>query len=561
MAAWVLARLGAGAAAAATAGPACFDAAAAGEGLWVAARCDERSVAIVHALAAGAGGNSASSGSVHALISLPEPVAIVQLGAAQVGAEEPGPAVLLLVGASCRLWAFQLHPPAQSGGAPQQGLPAKVTATDSDAVAVPLAQPACPARHQLAAAVAWEHLAFSWDPVSVGSVGEGAGCSNTPHSSRDRSGVDSVAVPLPLHKLAAALRQYSSSGQQDGWMPLQVHSVASWVCQLPVAAAGTPAPVAEAIPADATAAAYVGCAGGTVGGLARLTCQARYELPVPADHGILSSPVGYLVVATARGQVLTLPVGTPAWSGQHEGAQHQADDASAALLPVAVCIGSSSMCIVPAQEFDQEESCRSCATGSKGASELVLLAEAGQLGLAAPAGLGSCRATMTASGSNHKSSSDASPAALTSCVAAGVCSATVLLAGVRSAAAVGSTLCYVPTSCGSTGSMLRCMDLGDQSGLLQAAASDMPLAGLREGGAGQPLLLAATAATAEQRQRQQLVVLTSQGTVLAVAGAKISGGQHDSGVVQSPSVPSLEASIQVISFLACSIPSGAKLSS
>ncbi|KAL4434399.1 hypothetical protein ABPG75_000840 [Micractinium tetrahymenae] len=562
MAARVLAQLGTSAAAAAAAHPACFDAAAAGDSLWVAAHSDERSILVVHALAAGTAGSTAggSSGSVHATISLPEPVALVQLGASpsQAAAEaEPGAAVLLLVGASCRLWAFQLDPPKRGGKAVQRGPPAEVAAADSDAMAVPLAQPACPARHQLAAAVAWEHLAFSWDPAAVGHQSGSAGgtgrAGGRAHGSRSSTDAEGSAVPLPLHKLAAALRRYGgNSQQQEEHMPLLVHSIASWVFQQPApAATGSSSAATPAIPADARAAVYVGWASSD--STARLTCKARFELPAAASGGALTPPAGYLLVATAQGQLLALPVGTPASSGQQQqqqqhNLQHQAADDGGALLPIVVCMGGSSMCILPLQAPNEGSS-----AVHQGGEELVLLAEAGQLGPAAPAGLGSCQTTAIAAGSN--SNSDSGAPAAGSALAAGACTATVLLAGVQAAAAVGSTLCYLPLQCdASTGSsrssssgLLRCLDLGSHRNLLQATAIDVPLA--RAGGAagvGQPLLLATAAAMTGHQPRQQLVMLTSQGTLLAVQRAQLGGDRPAGGMEQQTTVHQLEVGIQAL---------------
>ncbi|KAL4428573.1 hypothetical protein ABPG77_008885 [Micractinium sp. CCAP 211/92] len=304
MGARVLARLGACAAAEAAAHPACFDAAVTGVSLWVAARSDERSVTVVHAPAQHARGRAASSGSLHALVSLPEPVALAQLGAVHAAAEGPGSAVLLLVGASCRVWAFQLRPPARSSRIAQPGPPIEVAAAESAAVAVPLAHPACPAKHQLAAAVAWEHLAFSWDPAAVSqhtsACGGGGRGSVEARSGWDSTGGQGGVVPLPLDKLAAALQRYRSHGQlQDDQMPLLVHSIASWVCQLPAPTAGSSAAAAPAIPADATAAAYVGVNADGSGAVARLSCQARFELPPAACSQTPTSAVGHLLVATS----------------------------------------------------------------------------------------------------------------------------------------------------------------------------------------------------------------------------------------------------------------------
>lgn len=559
MAARVLAQLGAGTAAEAGAQPACFDAAVAGDSLWVAARCDERSVVVVHAPAEPAGGRAASNGSLLARVSLPEPLALVQLGAAHLAAEEEGPAVLLLVGASCRVWALQLHPPARSSRAAQPGPTAKVEAAAIDAVEVSLAQPACPARHQLAAAVAWEHLAFSWDPApgsqQTGSMGRGDWGPSGPRGGAGGSHGEGGVVPLPLDKLAAALQRYRGHGQMqdDQVPPLLVHSVASWVCHMPGPAAGGSAAATPAIPADATAAAYVGRAAADSGSAERVACRARFELPAAACTEAMASPAGYLLVATARGQVLALPVGTTMSPGRQQGMQQHAADAGAALLPIAVCVdssgssSSSSMCILPLQVPNEG----SGSTAEQPPQELVLLAEAGQLIPAAPAGLGSCQATTIVAGGGSCSGTGASPAAPASMVAAGACTATVLLAGVQAVAAMGSTLCYLlcqrdaSSSSSSKGSMLRCLDLAAGGSPLQAFASDVVLAGASTRTAGQPLLLVAASAAAEQQQRQQLVMLTSQGTLLAVAGAVLSTGRHAGEAQQALAVPSLEASIQV----------------
>lgn len=554
MGARVLARLGTCAAAEAAAHPACFDAAAAGDSLWVAARSDDHSVTIVHATAQHARGRAASSGSLHARVSLPEPVALAQLGAVHADAEGPGSAVLLLVGASCRLWAFQLRPPAHSSSrTAQPGPPIEVAAADSAAVAVPLAHPACPARHQLAAAVAWEHLAFSWDPATgtqhTSSCGGGGRGSDETRDAWDSTGGQGGVVPLPLDKLAATLQRYRSHGQlQDDQMPLLVHSIASWACQLPAPMPGSSPAAAPAIPADATAAAYVGMSADGSGTLGRLACHARFELPPAACSQDPTSAVGHLLVATSRGQVFAFPVGTPASSGQRPGDQLQAADGGMASLPVAVCIGSSSssMCILPLQAPD--EGSGSTDTATQGCQELVLLAEAGQLVSAAAAGLGSCQACLISTGSGCRG--DAVAAVPARSLTGGPCRATVLLTGQQAVAAIGSTLCYLLRPCnasgGSESSMLRCMDLGAQGSLLQASARDVLLAGPEAGAAGQPLLLAAAVTAAAARQpREQLVVLTAQGALLSVSAADLSTGQPAAEVARLLTVQAVESNIQV----------------
>ena len=88
-------------------------------------------------------------------VTLPEPVAAVQLGAAHGG--QDGSALLLLVGSSCRVWALHLRGGSGAGSALSLGV--------ESGVEIAVGQSHCPARHQLAAHVAWEHLALGPCPV------------------------------------------------------------------------------------------------------------------------------------------------------------------------------------------------------------------------------------------------------------------------------------------------------------------------------------------------------------------------------------------------------------
>lgn len=505
MAAQQIAQLGAAAAAAAAAAPACFDAAQAGGTLWVAARAGERCVHVLRS-PLGSSGARARAGSLHAVLQLPEAVAAVQLGVPTEAATAapPGTAVLVAVGSSCRVWAFQLQPRSTAAGAE----PAEVTAEDAAVAAVPVAQQHCPARHQLAAAVAWEHLAFAWDPAAAVAPAPAA------------PGV----APLALCKLQAALQQqYGGEVQQEGQQaPHLVHTVASWACR---------SGPAEGIPADATAVSYLGLAAVAGGSSdARLVSSSRHELAAAAatagstcSRGGNSWPAGCLLVASAAGGLQALPVGTPCGGSSH---QQEQPPAAAPGLPAVVCCTGSSICVVPAS---------SSAGGAQPPQQLALLATSGRLVSAAAAGLGSSRPVIIVPGG----SSTASSAAHASAQQPPLC--TLLLVGVQATAAAGGRLAYLPCAGSTPGSHLHSLDA---SGGLAAGttAASLPLAG-----APQAALLAAAVQQAggpAAQQNQRLVLLSDQGAVLALPAPQ-GGSLRADGSSSSLSVRRLESRIQV----------------
>ena len=143
-----IAHLGASAAAqaATAAGAGCFDAAQSGGSLWVAVKTGEQRIQVV--LAAPSSGEC--GGTLHSTLQLPEPVALAQLGVPVQGDAAAGMAVLLVVGSSCRVWAFQLQPPAAGAAAAPAVAAVALQADPAAAVLVPVAQGQCPGRHQLA---------------------------------------------------------------------------------------------------------------------------------------------------------------------------------------------------------------------------------------------------------------------------------------------------------------------------------------------------------------------------------------------------------------------------
>ena len=503
--------------AAVAAGPSCLDAAQAGTSLWVAAKAGQHCVQVLHAPAgtlqtsSNSTGGSGGSGSLHAVIHLPEPVAAVQLGvptaAASAARAAAGAAILLAVGQSCRVWAFQLQPQPAAEGT----VPAELQADTSAAAAVPVGQQQCPAWHQLAAAVAWEHLAYAWDPAAAADQRQRTGGSR---GSRSRSGAShgAAVAPLSLASLQVALQQqFGGSGEQ---VPALVHTVSGWVCQ-PAGPGG--------IPADATAVAYLGAAS-AAGPSSRLLSSTRYELATGAASGSAAGgPIGHLLLATASGQLHSLPVGTACTGAADQQPQQQGSSPQAAT----VCYHSSSICFL-------QSSNRGSAAGSGQAQQrLLLLAESGRLVPAAASGLGCSEAVVLAAG-RHGSSS--SPGCSSGSSTELLPLPSLQLVGAAAAAAMGSSLCYLVSCQPSSSRRLRYLDAS--RGLpadTAVAAADMR--------AGSVALLASAAC---EGGAQQLVLLTEKGELLsAPLPSPEQQAQAGSG---SASVRQLEGSMQVGSF-------------
>lgn len=517
----------AAAAAAAASGPGCLDCAQFGGSLWVAVCTAHRSMQVVHAPLDG----GAAGGSVHSVVVLPEAAALVQLGvpSAAHDAAAPGAAVLLVVGASCRVWAFHLlaHPPGAAAAT------AEVAADAAAAASVSLAQPRCPARHQLAAAVAWEHLCHWWEPAAAAQPGSAAG------------GI----APLSLAGLQEALRQLHARSQpcQQQQAPLLVHSVASWVCQPPASAAaggadGT-ASMPAAIPPDATAAAVVSLVpgpeptpGNASSGMPRLACSSRFVQPAPSNGAAAAGQVGYLLVATAGGQLLSLPIGAPCSIAGGSGLQAPAASACGR-LPLAICCAGSRICFLPLpMQHDHRLQHR----------ELLLLAESGRLVPAEEAGL--CGTSVLAAGSG--------PGATDSSSAGHVFAAVVQLVGAQAAAAAGSCLCYLPqplsSSSGSNSSSeLRHLDAA--TGLAQEVAAKLPIRGIAGGRVA--MLASATSLQPHHQQHRQhrLVLLTEQGALVTTELSSTGAVHGQNGSSPAPPVQQLEANIQVGGCAACAL--------
>lgn len=527
---------GSEAAAAVAAGRGCFDAVQAGSSLWVAAKISDHCIHLVHAPANGTQGGSrsrragsgSSGGGLHAVLHFPEPVAAVQLGAptteaAAAAGVASGTAVVLAVGQSCRAWAFQLQPAADA--APTA--PAEVHADAAAAASIPVAQRQCPAMHQLAAAVAWEHLSYAWDPAASAGAQQPAPGSRGSRSRGASSGGAAAVVSLSLGSLQAVLQQQFGGGDAGQapageQVPPLVHSVASWVCRRApgssssnsssVEMPGSQAAAAAGIPADALAVAYCGTAAGATG---RLVCSARCELAARATgDGTAGGPIGHLLVATAAGQLVALPVGT--LLSDHS-AQPQLD--APAQQAVVVCHSGSGMWLLHRN-----------GGSSAGAVQLPpsqqLLGESGQL---VPAT--ACGTVVIASGRGGSISSTASSTALPL--------PSVQLVGVRAAAAVGSCVFYLPSG---RGSELRCWDAGSGA---SAAAAAAELAGMPAGNIAQ-LVATSPAPHSSDSAQPRLVLLTDEGKLLAVTppccAADAQRGLSTSG---SASVGQLERSMQV----------------
>lgn len=567
MAGQLVAQLGA-AAAVAAASPGCFDATQSGGSLWAAARSADRSVLVTHAPAMEDGG------SVHSMLSLPEPVTVVHLGA-PTAAAQAGTAVLVVVGVSCRVWAFHLRPPPPAGRAASRQLPADVAAEDGVAVAVPLAQTACTARHQLAAAVAWEHLCYCWAPDAAPAAGQQGSHRGAGRGAGGSGSAGSVAS-ISLAKFEAALQQYrcsagsTKSGMQQQQHPdeqpqLLLHSVASWACQPPASASAS----AAGIPSDATAAAYVGVASTAGGVQPRLVCTARFELPAAAEAAVAAAagggtaPTGYLLVATAGGLLLALPVGTPRNPQQQQQQQQQKQAGSAAgpSLPLAVCYSSGNSSSGSGSSGSNSSGSGSIhvlapvpISGSRpmsspGPCELVLLPEAGQLAEAQPAGLGTRQVELTSVDGSSSGSTNARNGSSSGGGGGGAgyaamhgFAATVQLVGVHALSTMGGRLWYVPAGSGDDGSgggrgSMRCLDT--RRGLLHAAAVQAPFDASRT---GVPATLAATAAAGSS-----VLMLTTQGDLLALpaAGRQDDGGaDEEAAAAATLSVRRLECTIQ-----------------
>ena len=535
MAARQIAHLGASAAAqaATAAGAGCFDAAQSGGSLWVAVKTGEQRIQVV--LAAPSSGEC--GGTLHSTLQLHEPVALAQLGVPVQGDAAAGMAVLLVVGSSCRVWAFQLQPPAAGAAAAPAVAAVALQADPAAAVLVPVAQGQCPGRHQLAAAVAWEHLCFSWDPsaATAPAVTTAVQLSNGSRSSRGGAGGASAGAHIAdinLSKLQAALDAVVGREAQQRQQQQLVHSVASWVCR-PAAVGG--------IPADAVAAAYVsaaslpaGSSSGSSGHSPRLACSGRSEFPETAATGggaSSSGPPGYLVVASSAGQLLALPVGTPCDSEQRPAGQA----APAERLPAVACFTSNNICFLPVAATP-------AASSSSGPPQraLVLLAESGRLVTAASAGMGASGAVVVSAGRGDCGDGSTSSAASGATSAAHVFAAVVQLVGASAAAAVANCLCYLPLA---TQSRLCCLDANQG---LQVSAAVVELPAGESARVGQPLLLTAAARQPRSRQQQlQLLLLTDQGALLAIdAPASASSGcQQLAG--RQVSARLLEGAVQV----------------
>lgn len=536
MAARQIAHLGASAAAqaATAAGAGCFDAAQSGGSLWVAVKTGEHRIQV--RLAAPSSGEC--GGTLHSTLQLPEPVALAQLGVPVEGDAAAGMAVLLVVGSSRRVWAFQLQPPAAGAASGPTVAAVALQADPAAAVLVPVAQGQCPGRHQLAAAVAWEHLCFSWDPsaATAPAVTTAVQPSNGSRSSRGRAGGASAGAHIAdinLSKLQAALDAVvGREAQQRQQQQQLVHSVTSWVCR-PAAVGG--------IPADAVAAAYVsaaslpaGSSSGSSGHSPRLACSGRSEFPETAATGggaSSSGPPGYLVVASSAGQLLALPVGTPCYS-EHQPAGQAAP---AERLPAVACFTSNNICFLPVAATP-------AASSSSGPPQraLLLLAESGRLVTAASAGMGASGAVVVSAGHGDCGDGSTSSAASGATSAAHVFAAVVQLVGASAAAAVASCLCYLPLA---TQSRLCCLDAIQG---LQVSAAVVELPAGESARVGQPLLLTAAARQPRSRQQQlQLLLLTDQGALLAIdAPASASSGcQQLAG--RQVSARRLEGAVQV----------------
>jgi hypothetical protein len=512
------------AAAVAAAGPEALDAAQAGRHLWTAFKAEACTVHVVHAVAIN--NAAADEHRVHVVLRLPEPVALLQLGVPMTGTT--GTAVLLLVGASCRLWAFELAAPS-SGCNPA---PSTLIANSSNAALVPLGQPSCTAAHQLAAAVGWEHLCHCWESVTV----QQRSCRGRRGNSIAVSPAASGTAALNLAKLHFSLQTVAEqqlarrdiSQQQPAQL---VHTVASWVCQ-PHGAYGDPA-AAAAIPRDATSAATIILVHPDSGASAqpRLACSTRFVMAGEAAASTCGSPAGFLALATAADQLVLLPIGTPYVSSSTQ--QATFDNAAGANLPGIACFDGSRLwfCAAGAQ---------AAAGSSLQPQELVLLAQSGRL-VPADGLTGGPSVLLAAGGGGSR------PSSPTASVAGRPCAATIRLVGVHAAAARGTKLCYLPHPVdGSSCSRLLCLDVS--AGLSDAGTSTTEQL-VYKGSMHGPLLLAALAlpCSASSSNAEQMVLLTGTGALLATcwsirSGASEQGDDDPGAAAHRQSGSSVQAS-------------------
>ena len=144
-------------------------------------------------------------------------------------------------------------------------------------------------------------------------------------------GQDAAAAVLDLSRLRAAL---------GAGLPPVVHSAASWA-------------QAPEMPADACSVAYLSLepegeasSRESPGGGSWLRCGSRVGLPASGAGG---GPLGYLLVGRQGGEVLALPVGTAFEPGSTPAAAAAAAATAAGgpPLPVVVCVGGSSLAVLP----------------------------------------------------------------------------------------------------------------------------------------------------------------------------------------------------------------------
>ncbi|PRW59209.1 hypothetical protein C2E21_2652 [Chlorella sorokiniana] len=118
-------------------------------------------------------------------------------------------------------------------------------------------------------------------------------------------------------------------------------------------------------------------------------------LGLARDGSTAGGPIGHLLVATAAGQLVSLPVGTPRivnGEQQQQQQQQQQQLGGAAQQRVLVCYSSSGI------HFLRSSGSSSAAAGSQQSQHLLLLAESGQLMSAAESGLDGSETVAIAAG-------------------------------------------------------------------------------------------------------------------------------------------------------------------
>ena len=336
------------AAAAAAVAPDRLDAVQAGPCTWLVLAASGCEAHIWCADASGGGGSNSSTmgageGSPALILAFPEEVALVQLGVPSAAPAGNSSSVLVVVGARCTAWAFALQQaPLEACGRGSAASAAVVGVAASSGAVVPVAQGCLGpgARPQLAAQVVWEHLCCCWEQVQS-SMMDPDSC---PMDVDEACCAVPLSLPLLLRSLAAV--------RQEQPPPL-VNSVATWVCR-PEAAA--------ALPPDAVAVSFVSAAAvlgqppppllsSALHSLQPAAAAAALAAPAPAaasQEWLAGQAIGHLIVASASGDVVALPVGTPYSAGSAVAAAAAAAGAAAPVLPLVVCVAGSRLCLLDA---------------------------------------------------------------------------------------------------------------------------------------------------------------------------------------------------------------------